>query len=238
MVDTITDRTTYDLSAVAELEESMTQIMPKSWIEDMMFLKANNKCVPTGLAPKRTTKAIQLHYGTKDGDDEWRSASRQKTQVSISGLMRKLGDSNFDSVVNKIMSALNTNKSEFDSTLIEIVSSNTGSHEVMIRLLKHLNYKLDDSSSVTITPIYSIWIHKCFQNNLIKQTEYETICTQMMSVYEEQTKDEKIEWSDSFEYILKNKVNNDWWRPKLKSVVDDSETPIQLCFKIEDYFED
>jgi len=48
-------------------------MMPKSWVEDMMFLKANNVCAPTGVAPKRKTKEIQLHYGTNDSD-EWRSS--------------------------------------------------------------------------------------------------------------------------------------------------------------------
>lgn len=60
MAAAIDDRVSYGLDIVCDLEKEMTNIMPKSWIEDMMFLKANNICAPTGLAPKKLLKPFSF----------------------------------------------------------------------------------------------------------------------------------------------------------------------------------
>lgn len=46
-----------------------------------MFLKANNHRVHIGAVSRKATKAIHLHYGSKDGNtqsnpDEWRQGAQ------------------------------------------------------------------------------------------------------------------------------------------------------------------
>jgi len=97
------DAVTYGLDVVCQLEQEMTATLPKSWSEDMMFLKANNISVHIGAPIRKKTKEIHLHYGTKkgeEGDDEWRSnGAKVVSKDTIGGLIRKLGDANFDVIV-------------------------------------------------------------------------------------------------------------------------------------------
>ena len=241
------DRITYDLNIVADLESTMTQSMPKSWIESLMFLKENNVCAPTGLAPKRKTKEIQLHYGNTN-KDEWR-ISQTKMKESIGGLLRKMGDANFDAVKKKIIDICSDNTAENLKTLVDnlqdIVSKNEISHDVMIRFIEYLKNNFSSQnlqicptiSREKFTPLYGIWSHKCFQNSIIEQSLYIENCKEMMKIYHSLEKEKKNIWAPTFEYALKHSVLDSWWKPRLKSIIDDPDTPLPLCFKIEDYFE-
>lgn len=247
------DRVSYNVNVVRDLEQSMTQLMPKTWIEDMMFLKANNVCAPTGLIPKRKTKEIQLHYGTKE-EDEWKGGDRMANiKETIGGLVRKLGETNFDSVFEKIASRCRSDDDsssklqEVVDNMLSIVSSQTFCHPVMIRLVRQLRATnpsfgypvcsgIDNPS--LMTGEYVMWTHACYQNEVIDKDSYIKTCEKLMDHYSTLDQDQQSSWADSFVYALKHKVNDEWWRPRLQALIDDPKTPLALCFKIEDYFEE
>lgn len=242
-------KVSYSLGIVSDLEESMTLNMPMSWMEDMMFLKANNRCAPTGLAPKRKTKAIQLHYGTKE-EDEWRT-SQQRMEETVGGLLRKLGESNFESVAQKLdlrcRSASNTIEflQNVVDELLEIVSHQEGSQAIMVQLVSHLRASQPSfghpvgspASDTQKTPQFGIWLHRLFQKHYIGVPTYETEWKKLIETYHEANDDAKCNWADAFEYALKHAIHPTWMRPLIKAILDDPSTPLPLSFKIEDYFE-
>lgn len=244
-ISTSDERVTYGLDVVCDLESQMTTLMPKSWMEDMMFLKANNICAPTGLAPKRKTKEIQLHYGTGDSD-EWRT-SKSTVKESVGGLLRKLGDANFESIFTKLRSVYEDDRSKLSEIVKEVVSQVSqmvGCHSVMIRLIKTMrshSVTLDESicplDESYLNSVYSQWSHKCYTSGLIDRKEYENVSAKLMDIYNSGDESAKEEWAETFEYVLKDKVLDAWWKPKLQEVISDPTTPMSLCFKIEDYFD-
>ena len=247
------DAVTYGLDVVCQLEQEMTTTLPKSWSEDMMFLKANNISVHIGAPVRKKTKEIHLHYGTKKGedggDDEWRSnGAKAVSKDTIGGLIRKLGEANFDVIVPQLVDVIKGNDElqEMVDEIMKSVSFQCGSHQVMIHLIRHMRSanpsfehpvcSLPDDSPL-LTPTFGIWANTCFKNNIISEESYHTIWNTLMKKYQALQKDDKADWGPVFEQPLKEKIAVDWWSPQLKALLDNPETPLTICFKIEDYFE-
>lgn len=253
---------TYGLDIVCELEKQIASTLPKDWMEDMMFLKANNKCVPTGGIRKKT-KEIHLHYGTgkdddaeeDEGENEWRSAKSsnlmKKSTIteSIGGLLRKLGEANYESVSSKLITKIKENEdpsealAEFTTELSTIVRTLEGSHRVMLRMLlavrkvfPSFTISICDITKENANEVYGMWLNTCVAHKVIKIDDYYTAWNLLLESYEEADEDDKTEWANVFETILKHKFELEWWTPKLKAILDNPDTPLTVCFKIEDYF--
>ena len=135
---------------------------------------------------------------------------------------------------------------EMVDEIMKSVSSQSGSHEVMIRFITHMRAanasfghpvcSLPEDSPL-LTPTFGMWANMCFKNNIISEDSYHTIWGSLMKKYQALEKDDKAEWGAVFEQPLKEKIDVDWWSPQLKALLDDPETPLTICFKIEDYFE-
>lgn len=240
----------YGLDLVCKLEDEISQKMPKGWIEDMIFLKANNKCVISGPpSAHKSMKSIKLHYGTED-DDEWRQGEkRSKITVSIGGLIRKLGESNYDAIFGQLIEACGNESDKFKEMMNEImiqVSENSACHKVMIRLIcdmkaKQTSFTLNAADSeyegISMNPNFGLWMHQCYKSDLITLDEYKNTWDSLMKHYNDLESDDRADWAEPFEYALKHSLNDEYWHPILKQVIQDDETPIALCFTIEDYFE-
>lgn len=257
MAQVATPAVTYGLDVVCQLEQEITATLPKSWSEDMMFLKANNISIHIGAPIRKKTKEIHLHYGTKtsgnDDDDEWRSnMAKQAPKDTIGGLIRKLGDANFDVITPQLVSLISDSDDitvslqEMVDEIMKDVSSQCGAHDVMIRLINHMrakNSRFDHpicslpEDSPLLTPTFGIWANTCFHNSIITEDQYHTIWGSLMKKYETLEKDDKAHWGNVFEQPLKEKIDLDWWTPQLKALLDNPDTPLTICFKIEDYFE-
>ena len=241
----------YGLDLVCKLEDEISQKMPQGWIEDMIFLKANNKCVISGPpASHITMKSIKLHYGRDDDDDEWRQGDKfTKVTVSIGGLIRKLGESNYNAIFSQLIEACGDKEEHYKEMINEImiqVSDNSACHKVMIRLICDMKAKQTivtlnsadtDYKGIIMNSNFGLWIHQCYKSDLITLDEYKNIWNTLMKHYNDLDSDDRANWAESFEYALKHSLNDDYWHPLLKQVINDDETPIALCFTIEDYFE-
>ena len=258
---------TYGLDVVCALEQEITNTLPKSWQEDMMFLKENNRRMHIGANSRKSTKAIHLHYGshggTNDDDpvkdkDEWRQGQGigvkmpQKKQ-SIGGLLRKLGDSNFESVSKKIRDEIATRENTLEALqemvdeMIPLVALQCGTHKTLVRFVRYMRAanpsfghpvcQIPDKPSLR-TPVFGMWLNMCVTSKIISKESYETYWSNLMETYESSSKQDKAQWANVFEQVLKDRIHDTWWRPKLNTIMNDPNTPISLCFKIEDYLED
>lgn len=249
---------TYGLDVVCKLEQEITKTLPKSWQEDMMFLRENNRRMHVGSNSRKLTKSIQLHYGSdvreKKDPDEWRNESATRVpKQTLGGLMRKLGKANYETITPQIRDLLMKSDSSentmdrFVEELYSIVSSQIGSHEVMRRLVtdmraanpsfRHPVCCIPEKPNQR-TPEFGMWINHSYEERMITKQFYETYWEELLKSYEETSKENKGQWADVFEYVLKRHICDSWWRPRLRVIVDNPDTPISLCFKIEDYLED
>lgn len=158
-----------------------------------------------------------------------------------------MGEANFDSVFDKISSICSedvTKLQEMVDTIIEQVSSQTACHDVMIRLVRNMRaanasfgHPVCPNGGPHMNCDFGMWLHKCIQSQTISKSHYRAIWSKLMDIYQTLDSDAKCLWASTFEYALKEKVDDEWWRPRLQALVDDPTTPMSLCFKIEDYFE-
>lgn len=164
-----------------------------------------------------------------------------------------MGDANYISIRDKIAAEIGRRDDTVDAfqtivdEIVPIIATQSGMHTVMTKFVRYMRSTYDSfkhslcalpQKDSLRTPTFGMWLHTCFKKDLISKQEYETHWTELMKAYESVTKEMKSTWANVFEQALKDSLDDDWWHPRLTRILNDPDTPMSLCFKIEDYLED